>query len=261
MDPATSHVGAWLTVVAVLATLTSAALAWRLWRGGARLRQRLHDARHELAELRDRDALTGVATREAFEAALAQATDHADRRGQPLWLAHIGIDGFRALNDSFGMRVGDAVLRELAQRLVGWVERQGGTGLVAGPGGKAAIPPTLRVARLGGDEFVLWCSADAQAQDGMAQSLLRLVGEPLQAEALNIQLGASIGLACYPDDAARPRLVAHAALAMRSVKHTGGNGHARFDPAMAQRQREHGELVSELRQALARGQLQLVYQD
>ena len=217
-------------------------LGLREWQGRRRLRSRLAEAHSELSDLRQRDSLTGLVLREALEQELARAVAAADANGRQVCVAYLGIDGFRAINDAYGLRVGDAILREIASRLSGW------------------LADRPHVARLGGDEFVLFCDTGSDGLDALAGRLQALVGAPLQAEALNLRVGTSIGFAVYPDDGARPRLVAHAGLAMRSVKHTGGNGHARFDPAMNVDHREHSELLQDLRQALTLGQLQLVYQ-
>ncbi len=230
-----------LVVVALLLSAT-AVLAWRQWRGRLRLRRRLDSAHSELSDLRGRDPLTGLVSRESLEQALADAVATAETTGRGLCVAYLGLDGFRAINDAYGLRVGDAVLQEVGSRLAAWAGE------------------SSQVTRVGGDEFALFCTAQANGLDELAAALQRLVGLPLKAEALNLQVGLSIGLALYPDDGARPRLVSHAALAMRTVKQTGGNGHARYDPAMAVNHREHSEIVQDLRHALARGQLQLVYQ-
>ncbi len=235
------HIGALLAVVSVLLAV-ALALAWRQWQGRRRLRHRLATAHSELSDLRTRDTLTGLVSREAFEEALGSAVSQAETHGRGVCVAYLGLDGFRAVNEAYGLRVGDTVLQQMAKRLADW----------AGPRGQ--------VARVGGDEFVLCCEAGADALDGLAAELQRRGGEPLKTGALSLQRGASIGFAVYPEDGARPRLVAHAALAMRTVKHTGGNGHARYDRAMSVNQREHAELVQDLRHALTRGQLQLVYQ-
>ncbi len=230
-----------LVLLAGLLSVT-AVTAWRLWQGRRRLRKRLESAHSELSDLRGRDPLTGLVDRETFEKELVAAISAAEGRAGGLCVAYLGLDGFRAINDAYGLRIGDAVLREIGNRLSVWLDGR------------------PQVTRLGGDEFALFCTADASALDALAEALQRLVAQPLKVEALSLQIGLSIGLAVYPDDGARPRLVAHAGLAMRTVKQTGGNGHARYDPAMAVNHREHSELVQELRHALARGQLQLVYQ-
>jgi diguanylate cyclase len=215
---------------------------WRLRRGRQRLHQRLEAANSELSDLRGRDPLTGLVGRADFESELAKATTAADSSGHPLAVVYLGLDGFRAINEGYGLRVGDAVLAEMAQRLSGWLRER------------------PHAARIGGDEFVLFLKARPDELEGVAAALQALVARPVQAEALALQVGVSIGIALYPDDGARTRLVAHAALAMRAVKLTGGNGHARFDARMGVNNREHAELLQELRQALALGQLQLVYQ-
>jgi diguanylate cyclase (GGDEF)-like protein len=230
-----------LLLAAVLLSVT-AVLAWRQWQSRQRLRQRLASAHSELSGLRGRDALTGLVSRETLEEELAATVSGAEAAGRSVCVVYLGLDGFRAINDAYGMRVGDAVLKEIATRLSDWL------------GGKP------QVTRVGGDEFALFCKCDAAGLDELARTLQRIVGQPLKAEALNLQVGLSVGLALYPDDGARPRLVAHAGLAMRAAKLTGGNGHARFDPAMSVNHREHSELAQDLRRALTRGQLQLVYQ-
>jgi diguanylate cyclase (GGDEF)-like protein len=217
-------------------------LAARQWQARCRLRRRLDAACSELSDLRQHDSLTGLITREALEQELCMAVQRADREQRALCLACIGLDGFRAINDVYGHSVGDAVLRELAGRLSAWVGDR------------------PQVARVGGDEFVLFRDGGVEELDALARELQERLNAPLAAEALSLQVGASIGFAVYPDDAAWPRLLAHAALAMRSVKQTGGNGHARYDLAMSVKNREDADLLQDLRHALVRDQLKLVYQ-
>jgi diguanylate cyclase (GGDEF)-like protein len=217
-------------------------MAARQWQAHSRLRRRLDAACSELSDLRQRDPLTGLISREALEQELCMAVQRADREQRALCLACIGLDGFRAINDAYGHGVGDVVLRELAARLSAWVDDR------------------PQVARVGGDEFVLFREGGVGELDTLARELQKHLNAPLETGALNLQISASIGFAVYPDDAAGPRLLAHAALAMRSVKQTGGNGHTRYDLTMSVKHREHAELLLDLRQALARGQLQLVYQ-
>jgi len=235
------HAGA-LLGVALLLLLYAAWLVWRLRRGRRHLRERLVAANSELSDLRGRDSLTGLVGRAEFESALAQATLATDHAEGKLCVAYIGLDGFRGINEGYGLRVGDTVLVEVARRLSGWMGQR------------------PHVARIGGDEFVLFLSLRPNQSEGLAEALQALLGQPIEAEVLSLQLGLSIGLALYPDDGARTRLVSHAALAMRAVKLTGGNGYSRFHTSMAVDNRNHIELLQDLRQALARGQFRLVYQ-
>ena len=221
------------------------ALLWqlrRVVRSRERLRSSLDAVQSEMGELRGRDTVTGLMTRPEFEQALDTATLAADRNGGALALLYLGLDDFRPLNDGYGHRVGDALLLQAAQRLAG-----------------CAVPP-LALSRLGGDEFAMLLPMGAEDAGAAAREALRTLQRPYTADGLELQLGASVGIAVYPDHGSRPRLLAHAALAMRSVKHLGGNGHAYYDPTLAVDQREQAELLQALRHAAQRGQLQLVYQ-
>ena len=214
----------------------------RLSRSRKRLRARLDSMSSEMGELRGRDAVTGLISRPEFELVMEEAALASDRQGTALALLYVGLDDFRPLNDGYGHRVGDAVLRQSAQRLAG-----------------IGVPP-LALCRLGGDEFALLITGGMAEAGTAAQEALRTLQRPFTTDGLELQVGASVGVAVYPDHGSRPRLLAHAGLAMRSVKQVGGGGHAFYDPALAVDQREQLELLQALRHAVERGQLQLVYQ-
>ncbi len=214
----------------------------RLVRSRQRLRARLNSMSSEIGDLRGRDATTGLMTRPGFEVALEQAASAADRQGSTLALLVLGLDNFRPLNDGYGHGVGDALLLQSAQRLA-----------------SCAVPP-LALARLGGDAFALLLPGDAEAAGQGACEALRSLQRPFVIDGAELQLEASVGIALYPEHGSRQRLLAHAALALHSVKQVGGGGHAFYDPALAVNQREQAELLQALRHAVERGQLQLVYQ-
>lgn len=214
----------------------------RVVRSREHLRAKLDSMRSEMGELRARDAVTGLMARQEFEQALEAAALAIDRQGAKLALLVLGLDDFRPLNDGYGHRVGDALLLQAAQRLAG-----------------GAVPP-LALSRLAGDEFALLLPGGTDEAGSAAREALRALQRPFFVDGLELQLGASVGIALYPDHGSRPRLLAHAALAMRSVKNVGGGGHAFYDPALAVDQREQAELLQALRHAVERGQLQLVYQ-
>ena len=188
------------------------------------------------------DALTGLVTRAGFELLLEPAVLRADREGTPLALLYVGLDGVRAVNESYGLRVGDGVLAEAAQRL------------------SAYVGDAPEVARAGGDEFVLLLRADPPQALAAAAAMHERLTRPFAVDLHTIELSASIGIACYPEHGSRPRLISHAALAMRTVKLSGGAGQALYDPAMGVDMREHVELLQDLRQALVRQELQLYFQ-
>ncbi|MBL8306666.1 MAG: bifunctional diguanylate cyclase/phosphodiesterase [Rubrivivax sp.] len=237
---ATGSAWVWLGVLLAGAFLSYMVIA--LLRHRAVLRRRLRAANSKLVELRTRDPLTGLMTRPDFEARLDEAVAACDRGARPAALLVVGLDNFRTINEGYGHQVGDAVLTTMARRL------------------SAFSPAPLAVCRLGGDEFSVLLDAGVEQAGTLGRRLAELLRQPFTAEGTELQMSASVGVAVYPDHGSRPRLPGCAALAMRSVKQVGGAGHAMYDPAMAVDQREQAELLQELRHAVERRQLELVYQ-
>jgi diguanylate cyclase (GGDEF)-like protein len=232
----------WALAACALTIAAGLALYARLSRRSSQLSSRLLEVNSQLDEMRSHDPLTGLVTRPEFETALDAAVLACDRSSAPLALLLVGLDNFRPLNEGYGHRVGDALLVEAARRL------------------QASVGPQRLVARVGGDEFAILLPAALAAAGQAAAELLQALQRPFEAEGLELRLTASIGIAAYPDHGSRPRLLAHATLAMRSVKLNGGAGHTHFDPAMAVDLRDRAELLQDLRHAAERGELQLVYQ-
>lgn len=230
-------------VLALCACLALAVVLYvRLSRSRKRLKSRLQAAHSQLDELRGRDALTGLLTRPEFESVLDGAVLACDRKGQSLAVLYLGMDNFRFVNEAYGLRVGDALLVQAAQRIA----------QVVGDGPAAS--------RMGGDEFAVVLTGGVAQADAAALALQDCLQAPFDVEALSLRLSASVGVAMYPEHGSRPRLLAHAALAMRSVKLGGGACHAHFDPAMAVNLRDQADLLQDLRHALERGELELYYQ-
>jgi EAL domain-containing protein (putative c-di-GMP-specific phosphodiesterase class I) len=122
-------------------------------------------------------------------------------------------------------------------------------------------PDRLALSRLGGDEFVLALECPLARAQAVAADVLDAVRRPLHAGASPAPaLTASVGIAAWPQHGARERLLAQAQTAMRSVKLTGGNAWAVFDPRMAVDQRAQAAMVADLRSAVARRQFELLYQ-
>jgi diguanylate cyclase (GGDEF)-like protein len=214
----------------------------RVVRKQRQLTLRLQAANSQLQGLRGRDMLTGLMTRADFECALDEAALACDRNAATLAVLYIGLDNFRSLNEGYGHTVGDAVLTQTAERLrqISGVE--------------------LALARLGGDEFALLLAATVDEAAVAAERLQSALQRPYAVETLSLRLGASVGIALYPEHGARPRLLGCAAVAMRSVKQVGGGSHAFYDPVLAVDERDKAEMLQALRRALELRQLQLVYQ-
>ena len=208
-----------------------------------RLRSSLDPARGERPGDAFRDGLTGLPTRSTFEGTLAQALTLADSNRASVVLLHIALDGFKHINDNFGHRAGDALLKCVARRL-------------------RAVGPPHRVARLGGDEFLVLLDgedADMQAK-ALAAKVLESIAQPSEIEGRDCSITCSIGMAVYPQHGAMSSLISHACIATRASKSAGGATYSFFDARMVNEVREQAELLRELRQALSRGQFELYYQ-
>ncbi len=196
------------------------------------------------------DALTGLPGRDGLNAWLAaQASDGQDRR---VALLVIGLDGFKKINDAFGMRSGDAALAEAGRRLAGaCATLPSGAPFVAGP-----------VARTGGDEFTLALHGDVgpEAVTRVAARVLELLAKPLAVEDTALALTASIGIACAPDDGTGTTLAAHADAALRAAKQQGGGSAVRFEARLMDEARDRLDLLRDLRRAVDERQLELHYQ-
>jgi diguanylate cyclase (GGDEF)-like protein len=155
----------------------------------------------------------------------------------------IDLDRFKEVNDSFGHAFGDVVLKEVTAR---WLDALGGGG---------------HLARLGGDEFALLLPSAAAADALLIASRLRqALHEPFAIGGHEFEIGASIGVATWPDDAADAEtLLSHADMAMYAAKQSGSGclayraEHDRHNP-------DRLALVSELRRGIERGQLLLHFQ-
>lgn len=234
---------AWVAAALILLAGVPLGLWMRLRRRHAGLRRALQHATAQLKAGRTRDPLTGLVSRGEFEIALeeaAHAADHAPHK--PLSVFYIGFDDFRSVNDGFGLQAGDTVLQQAGARL------------------SRLVGDRPWVSRVAGDEFALLAPVEPKAAGALAGQIAASLAQPFELPGQSLRLGLSIGVACYPEHGAWSRLVAHAALAMRQVRQGGGNGHALYDPTMAADPRDQVVLLQDLRAALERQQLQLVYQ-
>lgn len=131
------------------------------------------------------DQLTGLPSMRLVEDRIGVAMHQARRSGGKLAVLFVDLDGFKAINDNHGHPVGDQVLREVAQRMRGCLRAQD------------------TVARIGGDEFlvILPAMSELGAAAKVAQSLIAAVSQPCPIEGRVLQVGASVGIAGFPDDA------------------------------------------------------------
>jgi diguanylate cyclase (GGDEF)-like protein len=225
-------------------TMFTTTLDARMQGKAEKLTASLKEANSELQQIAFRDALTGLPNRLLFDDRVNSAVERCRRDGTSLAMLFIDLDGFKPVNDSFGHRVGDTVLREIGRRL------------------SLQLRATDTVARVGGDEFVLLRegAADSTAIAQMAQRLIDVVSEPMNEGGHEVRLSCSVGIALFPSDGPHEELMAHADAAMYSAKRTGGSGYAFFEPHMNAGVREQIELQRDMRLAIERREFELHYQ-
>ena len=189
------------------------------------------------------DTLTEIANRHHFREQLENwfAMQQAGGGFALLW---IDLDHFKEVNDKLGHPVGDALLKSVAKRL------------------HAALRGSDIVARLGGDEFAVLQASAGQAQaTRLAKRLLCALAEPHHVLGHKVTAGASIGIALAPKDGSDPEeLMKNADLALYSAKTSGRCTYAYFRPEHAQTPGNRRQLETDLKSALAKGQLELNYQ-
>ena len=199
----------------------------------------------ELYFLAHYDPLTGVPNRTLLNDRISQACLDADRKGNSVALLFIDVDHFKQINDSLGHRAGDAVLRALVTRL------------------KTAARKSDTVARIGGDEFIIMMEevADPCNANDVAQRLVESMLPPFELLGHSLIVTVSIGIAIYPgDDRDLSRLLAKADSAMYEAKANGRNGFRMYSEASAGYNPARLSLESDLRQAIGRNEMSLVFQ-
>jgi len=173
----------------------------------------LRDDAQRLQFLAHHDALTGLPNRAMFTDRAREAVTHARRHGKTAAFLFLDIDHFKPVNDKLGHEVGDDLLRLVAARL------------------RASVRGDDFVARIGGDEFCVLLQDIAEPSEAaaVAQKLVHELGRPYRLGERDIASGASIGIACVPqdgDDAVT--LLRLADDAMYRAKERGRNGYQFF---------------------------------
>src|SRR3569833_2011863 len=188
--------------------------------------------------------LTELPNRLLLQDRLRQAILSAQRKQHQLALLITDLDRFKEINDTLGHHYGDLVLQQVAERMRG------------------ALRESVTIARLGGDEFAILLPHVASEIDAVnaARKLITALEQPIVLEGQGFHVGASIGIALYPehgDDGAT--LMRHADVAMYVAKRST-SGFCLYDPREDQHSVSRLALVSELRLAIEHKQLVLFYQ-
>ena len=198
----------------------------------------------QIAFLAHHDPLTRLPNRTLFQNRVQQALMQMDR-GANFALLCLDLDRFKAVNDTLGHPVGDALLQQVAERLTACV-REGDI-----------------VARLGGDEFaiVLVESGEPAEVDALCARIIEAVSASYEINGHQVNIGTSIGIALAPADGATPQdLLKNADTALYGAKANGRGTSCFYEAAMNAALQARRVLEVGLRQAIARDELELHYQ-
>jgi len=187
------------------------------------------------------DVLTSLPNRDVLQARLAQCIEE----GRSCAIIWVDLDRFKQMNDIHGHAIGDRILRTVADKL------------------KFELPAGTVVARFGGDEFVVLYEnlQDALEARLVGQQLRRLLNRSIDLGDRNTTVGASVGVAVYPQDATTADdLLKNADLALHYAK-AGGRGKSRqYCEALGQERQRKMTLSAQLRGAIENGDIQAFFQ-
>jgi diguanylate cyclase (GGDEF)-like protein/PAS domain S-box-containing protein len=203
------------------------------------------EAEEQLAHQALHDVLTGLPNRALIMDRLTQGLSRAARQETAVAALFLDLDNFKLVNDSLGHVVGDELLRAVAARL------------------DATMRPSDTVGRFGGDEFVLVCEDLGSADDAVAiaSRIAETFAAPFSFAGREQHVTASVGVAVAADRfATAESLIRDADVAMYRAKETGKNRYEVFDAAMRERVVDRLAAETDLRRALAQGELRVFYQ-
>ncbi|MFO7593128.1 MAG: diguanylate cyclase [Pseudomonadota bacterium] len=157
----------------------------QLARSNEKLRHEIHErvkAQQEMTYLATHDNLTGLPNRSLFNEHLDIVLNNSGRHGRTAALLFIDLDGFKAINDTYGHEAGDSLLQEISNRM------------------RASVRQEDIVARMGGDEFTVLLGELTDSSDAtlVAQKLIEHINKPVNVNSCICHVGASIGIAMFP---------------------------------------------------------------
>ncbi|MBS1228941.1 MAG: response regulator receiver modulated diguanylate cyclase/phosphodiesterase with sensor(s) [Proteobacteria bacterium] len=203
------------------------------------------DAEERLDFFINRDPLTGLPNRSLFRELLEHTLQRAERDQTQFSLLFIDLDNFKTINESLGHSLGDQLLIEAGKRL------------------KEQLPDIDAIARIGGDEFniILNHSEGMPWIDLAAQRMIDALAKPFELGGHSVYVGASIGIALYPNDGDDAEtLQSNADAALHQAKLNGRGILRFFSSEMTSRAKERLTLEADLRRAVERDELRLHYQ-
>ena len=202
-------------------------------------------AEQRLAHLAQFDALTGLPNRTLLQDRLAQTIVQSRRKRRHAGALFVDLDRFKLVNDTLGHHQGDELIRQVGERLQGCVRASDTVG------------------RISGDEFAVVLAELARPDDAalVAQKILDVIARPFDLGGNEAYIGASIGIAAFPEDGDDAEtLLKNADIAMYRAKESARNCYRFFTAEMNQRTVAKVQMHTDLRRAIERGEFELHYQ-
>jgi diguanylate cyclase (GGDEF)-like protein/PAS domain S-box-containing protein len=199
----------------------------------------------QVSRLAHYDSLTGLANRVQMSQALEQILAAPSGRERACAVLMLDLDRFKHVNDTLGHPAGDALLKQVAQRL------------------ERAIGGAGRCGRLGGDEFqvIVPGHQDRHTLGHMAQEIISSLSQPYSIQGQSVVIGASVGIALAPEHGANSdELIRNVDLALYAAKDAGRGVFRFYAEDLHAAAEERAELEQDLREAIAKGELELYYQ-
>ena len=203
---------------------------------------RLQDSQESLEHLALHDPLTGLPNRALFMEQMGRTLARAHRRGTPMSVLYLDLDGFKDVNDALGHQVGDEILVAVSYHL------------------RSVLRAEDTPARLGGDEFGILLEEDAYGAVRVAERIGRGFDGPWSISSGEVKLGVSIGIASREGDEELDQLLHQADVAMYAAKAEGEGGCRVFAPAMVVDTLGVRSVRTELQRAVDREEFVVHYQ-
>jgi len=191
------------------------------------------------------DALTGLPNRTQFHSKLSDAIEQSERTGRLVGVMLLDLDHFKKVNDTLGHPAGDELLRQVSGRI------------------SDCLRSTDTVARLGGDEFavIVTNAQEPVAITSIAERIVDSIAQSFDLDGQEVHTGTSAGITIYPHDRGQSdQLLRNADMALYRAKEEGRGTYQLYDNQMQEEVQARRVLESDLRRALDRGELRLVYQ-
>jgi len=202
-------------------------------------------AEMRLAFMAQHDGLTGLPNRNSLRKRLDDMLVHTRRSSEKIAVLFLGIDNFKAVNDTLGHAVGDNLLRGVARRL------------------RSTLREEDPLARLNSDEFAIVQGGISRPEDVilLAKRLLHAVAEPYLLDGQSVVIGASIGIAVAPGDGDdSEKLLMNADMALSRAKKDSRGTFSFFEPGMDARAQSRRKIETDLRSAIQNDVLRPYYQ-